>query len=257
MPPTEPSAPQRATRCRGLRTASGSCSKGSHEIVLTGGAVVTVDEILSKPDRYHNAECADPLEPDYNNDDRIAVIRADNSPNIFSQAHGGQLFVLRPSREVAQQTAQEAFEADPNAAPPLEMPPLIAEMNAKYVVVPDGIYCVADQVLRSPERVRFYLASEPGVFAQWIIHAERARASRVVFDPDRPPLTMSGDVLNTYPGLALTADLGASCSRLLDHITAIICDNDQAVFHWVVSWPAHIVQRPKVKSGTALVLKGL
>ena len=231
--------------------------EASHEIVLTGGERVTVDEILSDPGRFHGMECADPLEPDYNNDGRIAVIRTDKPPNIFSHAHGGQLYLLRPSQDVVQGSAQETFDADPNAAQPPEVPPVIAEMNEKYVVVPDGIYCTVDGVIRSPAQVWQYLASEQGLFAQWNTHLQRARASRVVFDPDLPPLAIAGDVLNTYPGMALTSDSGASCARLLDHIHTIICDGDREVSHWVMSWLAHIAQRPKVKCGTALVLKGL
>jgi hypothetical protein len=84
--------------------------EGSHEIVLTGGAVVTVDDILADPARYHDASCADPREPDYRGDDRIAVIKTDGFPNIYSHAHGGQLFLLR-------QSAQADFTADSSASP--------------------------------------------------------------------------------------------------------------------------------------------
>lgn len=57
---------------------------------------VTVGEVLDNPSKYHNTRFADPLEPDYGNDPRIAVanLRAAGKPYIFSHAHGGRRFTL-------------------------------------------------------------------------------------------------------------------------------------------------------------------
>jgi hypothetical protein len=194
--------------------------EGSHEIMLTGGAVVTVDEILLDPALHHGAECADPLEPDYNNDDRIAVIRADDSPNVFSHAHGGQLFVLRPSREVAQRAAQDAFEADPSAMPPAQQPglePLPTEGERLAALTGD-----ADAVFLSEVPS---LQGDP--WARWEQLDAAARTRDPLTDLYRPvrdaaraargerPAIIRGDVRTAMAGHAGWAALPAADQALL------------------------------------------
>ena len=57
---------------------------------------VTVAAILDNPDKFHGARFADPLEPDYGNDRRIARanLKAAGKPYLWSHAHGGQRFTL-------------------------------------------------------------------------------------------------------------------------------------------------------------------
>jgi len=57
---------------------------------------VTVGELLKDPERWHGKRFADPLEPDYNNDSRIATayLKDEERPSIWSFAHGGQRFWL-------------------------------------------------------------------------------------------------------------------------------------------------------------------
>jgi energy-coupling factor transporter ATP-binding protein EcfA2 len=62
--------------------------------------VVTVDEILANPSRYHKQNCADPLEPDYGDDSRLARIYTLDQHSgavIHSHAHGGVNYMLRAS----------------------------------------------------------------------------------------------------------------------------------------------------------------
>ena len=60
------------------------------------GGTVTVGEILDSPELWHGKRFADPVEPDYRNDMRIAYanLRSGGSPYLFSHAHGGQRFQL-------------------------------------------------------------------------------------------------------------------------------------------------------------------
>ena len=53
-------------------------------------------QVLDNVDKFHGERCADPLEPDYGNDPRIARLnlRAAGKPYIWSYAHGGQRFTL-------------------------------------------------------------------------------------------------------------------------------------------------------------------
>ncbi len=57
---------------------------------------LTVAQILDDPDKHHGLKCADPLEPDYGNDPRIAWVnlRAAGRPYLWSHAHGGCRFTL-------------------------------------------------------------------------------------------------------------------------------------------------------------------
>lgn len=76
---------------------------GDFELTHSSGRKVTVGEILDDANRWHNERFADPLEPDYGNDSRIAWanLRSGGRPYIYSHAHGGQRFTLeRPSATI-------------------------------------------------------------------------------------------------------------------------------------------------------------
>ncbi len=73
------------------------------------GASITVGEILADPEKWHQARFADPLEPEYRDDKRIAYANLEpepgNDPYIWSHAHGGMLYRL--VRESASLTLQK------------------------------------------------------------------------------------------------------------------------------------------------------
>lgn len=70
---------------------------GDFELVSEKHGKVTVAQVLDNPDKFHGARFADPLEPDYANDRRIAFVnlKAAGRPYLFSHAHGGQRFTLQ------------------------------------------------------------------------------------------------------------------------------------------------------------------
>jgi hypothetical protein len=72
-----------------------------------GGGTVTVGELLKAP--IDGQRFADPLEPDYGSDDRIAVLRIapNGGINIYSHAHGGQIWVLSRSRGSAHELSPD------------------------------------------------------------------------------------------------------------------------------------------------------
>lgn len=86
-----------------------SSLQGDHEIRLTDGTWVTVDDILAEPDRFHGATCADPIDAgDPGEDPRIAQVYTTgqtSSPMIHSFAHGRTKYFLRAS-------ATAEFQAD-------------------------------------------------------------------------------------------------------------------------------------------------
>ncbi|NMG32137.1 hypothetical protein, partial [Aromatoleum evansii] len=84
-----------------LRAVRDKRLMGDFELVLDDGERVSVGAMLDAPERYHNRRCADPLEPDYQRDARIAWINLRNAgrPYIYSHAHGGTRYSLhRPAR---------------------------------------------------------------------------------------------------------------------------------------------------------------
>ena len=64
-----------------------------NEIWPTDLARCTVQDILDNPEFYDEKRCADPAEPSYRDDDRIAIIYA-HSGIIYSHAHGGVTYRL-------------------------------------------------------------------------------------------------------------------------------------------------------------------
>lgn len=80
---------------------------------------VSVGEILDDPERWHGERFADPLEPEYRGDKRIAWVnlRSGSRPYIYSHAHGGRRYTLvRASATIKAQAG--------------EMPRLISEADA-------------------------------------------------------------------------------------------------------------------------------
>jgi hypothetical protein len=82
---------------------------GDFVLHVVGQGDLTVGEILDNPDKYHGCRTADPLEPDYGNDPRIAWInlRAGGRPYLWSHAHGGQKFTLHRAVSTIQIQAGE------------------------------------------------------------------------------------------------------------------------------------------------------
>ncbi|MGD9773852.1 hypothetical protein [Diaphorobacter sp.] len=73
------------------------------DFVLTSelGKTVAVGDILDRPDRWHNAQFADPLDPD--NDTRVAVVnlKSGQRPYLYTHRHGGMRFeLLRQSARI-------------------------------------------------------------------------------------------------------------------------------------------------------------
>ncbi|MBK5938124.1 hypothetical protein [Halochromatium roseum] len=78
------------------------------------GREVRVSELIANPASYHNTRFADPLEPDYRADRRVAVFFAnpDGSLTLFSHAHGGRTYRIVTDGKPQGTTADE--DAGPN-----------------------------------------------------------------------------------------------------------------------------------------------
>lgn len=73
------------------RASSTQTLLGNFELLAEDGTHVTVAEILANRDRWHGRRFADPLEPDYHDDRRVAWanLNGGGPPYVYSHAHGG------------------------------------------------------------------------------------------------------------------------------------------------------------------------
>ena len=69
---------------------------GALVLQFQDGEQVTVAEVVADPEKFAGRHLADPLEPGYRNDPRIAIVLYDGNgpPVIFSHAHGPRRFEL-------------------------------------------------------------------------------------------------------------------------------------------------------------------
>lgn len=77
---------------------------GDFPLTTVAGERVTVADVLASKAKFHAARFADPLEPDYRGDRRIAYanLYGGGGPYIFSHAHGGRRFALYPQPRTLQ-----------------------------------------------------------------------------------------------------------------------------------------------------------
>ena len=99
------------------RAAEHHILSGDFVLYRPGGASITVGEVLADPQRWHQARFADPLEPEYRDDKRIAQAnlepRAGDHPYIWSHAHGGQHYCMaRESADITLQTGERPRALD-------------------------------------------------------------------------------------------------------------------------------------------------
>jgi hypothetical protein len=87
-----------------LRRACEYCQlTGDFVLNCADGANPTVGELLDNPAKWHGERFADPLEPNYGQDNRIAWanLRSGGRPWIYSHAHGGRrYYLIRPSARI-------------------------------------------------------------------------------------------------------------------------------------------------------------
>ncbi|RZU98781.1 hypothetical protein [Spiribacter vilamensis] len=133
---------------------------GDFELIHSSGETITVADVMDAPDKWHGERFADPLEPQYGNDARIAWLnlKSGGRPFIYSHAHGGQRFTLvRSSATIKTQ--------------PGEMPRILREADA-LVTDAGEVYQRGGQLVRIVPGGGIY-----GVQAPWLrTHLEEVAA---------------------------------------------------------------------------------
>jgi uncharacterized protein DUF5906 len=85
----------------------------------------------------------------------------------------------------------------------------------------------------------------------WLVHPKRRKYQDIGFFPQR-------DVpgyYNLWRGFAVKPVKG-DCSKFLAHLRDNVCQGDDELYTWVITWFADIFQHPGVKCGTSLALRG-
>ncbi|MCW5694549.1 MAG: hypothetical protein KIT48_19490 [Pseudolabrys sp.] len=90
----------------------------------------------------------------------------------------------------------------------------------------------------------------------WRTDRRRRQYAGIEFFPNPDGAEGTRDYLNLWRGLAIEPTAAGDYSIFRDHLLNQVCQGDQAIFDWVFGWFAHIVQRPRERIGTALVLRG-
>jgi len=93
--------------------------EGSFELHFRDKGIVTVAEVLRDPGRFNFERLADPNEPDYANDPRIAQFYANEGqgrPHIWSFAHGGCKYVLTGPSEILSVASNSTETSQPKEA---------------------------------------------------------------------------------------------------------------------------------------------
>ena len=213
---------------------------------------VSVADILAEPNKFNGTRFADPLEPDYHDDPRVAYVNLKgDTPYLYSHAHGGRRYVL---------STTSAAAGD-----------IIDTMNERFAVLAIGKNAfIADQTTsKEPGRVSIEFLSRPAfnllmcnrkrtdetsghLGNQWLWSPRRKEYAGVEFNPGG---TTPG-FLNLFTGFHITPSPG--CTTLWwAFVRDIICCGNEDAYRYVRRWLAHLIQKTGELPGTALVLRGM
>lgn len=93
--------------------------------------------------------------------------------------------------------------------------------------------------------------------AKWLNSRERRQYRGVEFMPDPKHIENTPGYFNLWQGFSVVPKAkkdGYTVFR--DHLLTNICNGSKPLYNWIFGWFAHIVQRPRERIGTALVLRG-
>jgi hypothetical protein len=109
------------------------------------------------------------------------------------------------------------------------------------------------QVLASDGKIKTVTWSK-----RWEGERHRRQFDGIEFFPSPDGATGTRGYLNLWQGFSYTPNAAAgSWSIFKDHILTNICNEDPDLFNWVFGWFAHMMQSPRERPGTALVIRGL
>jgi hypothetical protein len=90
----------------------------------------------------------------------------------------------------------------------------------------------------------------------WRTDRRRRQYAGIEFFPNYDGAQGTDGYLNLWRGFAAEPSSEGNWSIFRDHLLNQVCQGDKGLYEWVFGWFAHIVQRPRERIGTALVLRG-
>jgi hypothetical protein len=97
----------------------------------------------------------------------------------------------------------------------------------------------------------------------WLSHWRRRTYDGIEFFPDPNNAPGTPNYFNLWRGFSVKPDFATPAQDrwkkyfgFQDHLKANICNGDYQLYRWVWHWFAHLVQRPRERIGTAIVLRG-
>lgn len=92
---------------------------------------------------------------------------------------------------------------------------------------------------------------------RWLRDKDRRSFDGIEFHPDPGNAPGTSGYLNLWRGFAVEPQAGAGSYTIFrDHLLANVCGGSKERFIWLWGWFAHLVQRPRERIGTAIVLRG-
>ncbi|WP_131193707.1 DUF5906 domain-containing protein [Lichenihabitans psoromatis] len=96
----------------------------------------------------------------------------------------------------------------------------------------------------------------------WMSAPERRTFKGIEFNPNPDGNLGTPGYFNLWRGFSVVPDPGPAEGRMLkyktfyDHLLTNVCSGNRPIFDWMFHWFAHIVQHPRERIGTAIVLRG-
>lgn len=186
---------------------------GDFPLQLDDGQWITVGQLLDQPDRYHNRRCADPIEPDYRGDRRIAWINLRNAGRayVYSHAHGGCRYTLHRATRTLRLIGGELHEEVRQILELMQLDGTVFDRGGELVRVNDAgaVYPVTPEWLTVHLNALIRFERQDRRSQQWyavdcpLDLAKRIIAMRGLYDLPRlravltaPILTLDGRVLD-------------------------------------------------------------
>lgn len=108
----------------------------------------------------------------------------------------------------------------------------------------NNVYWVSDKKSGKSQKLE--------IFKMWLEWEKRRTYKNVVFLPgEKTP----SHIYNLFRGWAVEPIRG-DWSMLRTHIFENICEADERLFGWFMTWLAHIIQKPTLKPGSTVVITG-
>lgn len=165
--------------------------------------------------------------------------------------------------------------ANRNSAQTEQLSDVMAELNSDYAVVPVGgsvriLYETVDPktgwrthrfYTRADFNMYFFNRKVPGnpkqsISDYWLAHPNRRQYRGLIFEPSPPGKEKEiPGYYNLWQGFPV-APAPNDWSLYRSHVLQIICNGDEELFQYVISWMADAIQHPAQKPGVAIVLRG-